>query len=142
MPRRPFIVRCASRRPSGMAMATATSAGPPSAAARLCSISAIIRRGAGLIAGSPTARLKPGRVTMPTPSPARNTIPASGGAGRTQDSTSAPWVTSGSSPASLRTPARPWPRASSATTRGKAGASPPGSVTETGSGKRPVTSAV
>ena len=101
-----------------------------------------MRRGAGLIAGSPTARLRPGLVTVPTPSPARKTIPAPAGAGLTQDSTSAPWVTSGSSPASLRTPARPWPAPRSASTSGKEGASPPGSVTETGSGKRPVTSAV
>ena len=123
-------------------MATETSAGPPRAGARSPSIAAIIRRGAGLIAGSPTGRLRPGLVTMPTPSPARNTIPAPGGAGLTQDSTSAPWVTSGSSPASLRTPARPWSGPRSASTRGKKGSWPPGSVTETGSGKRPVTSAV
>ncbi len=30
----------------------------------------IISRGAGLIAGSPTGRGNPGRVTVPTPSPA------------------------------------------------------------------------
>ena len=41
------------------------------------------------------------------PSPARKTMPAPGGAGLTQDSTSAPWVTSGSSPASLRTAGAP-----------------------------------
>ena len=51
-------------------MVTETSAGPPSAGASSFSIAAIILRGAGLIAGSPTARPRPGRVTMPTPSPA------------------------------------------------------------------------
>ena len=125
-----------------MAMATETSAGPPSTGASASSIASIIVRGAGLMAGSPTARLRPGLVTMPTPSPARKTMPAPAGAGRTQDSTSAPWVTSGSSPASLRTAARPWPAPRSASTSGKEGSSPPGSVTETESGKRPVTSAV
>jgi hypothetical protein len=37
----------------------------------LANLPGIIARGAGLIAGSPTASVRPGRVTVPTPSPAR-----------------------------------------------------------------------
>jgi hypothetical protein len=64
------------------------------------SLARIIARGAGLIAGSPGARGSPGRVTVPTPSPALKPRPAPGGAKRTVATISAPWVTSGSSPAS------------------------------------------
>ena len=43
--------------------------------------SRIIRRGTGLIAGSPGATGRPARVTVPTPSPARKVTPLPGAAG-------------------------------------------------------------
>ena len=46
----------------------------------------IIARGTGLIAGSPTSSGSPGRVTVPTPGPARKTTPAPAG-GRAAPST-------------------------------------------------------
>ena len=64
--------------------------------------SVIIRRGTGLIAGPPTVRPRPALVTVPTPTPARKTTSS---AGRTVTVRWAPWVTSGSSPASLTTTA-------------------------------------
>jgi len=67
-----------------------------------CSV--IRRRGTGLMAGSPTATDRPERVTVPTPSPAWKCMPASPASSRRTQSR-APWVASGSSPASLMTPA-------------------------------------
>ena len=107
MPSRAFIVRSARRSPPGIAIVTVTSGGgAPFASATSASASRIIARGAGLIAGSPTASGRPGRVTVPTPSPARKPIPEPGAAQATSAMISAPWVTSGSSPASLTMPAR------------------------------------
>ena len=76
-----------------------------------------------------------GRVTVPTPGPARKTRPLPTVAGRTVDRISAPWVTSGSSPASLTMPARAQPSPDAVVASAKAGVWPPGSVTVTGSGK-------
>ena len=56
--------------------------------------------------------------------------------------TSAPWVTSGSSPASLTTPAVARSPSSSSTASANAGVCPFGSVMVTGSGKSPVSRAV
>src|SRR5262249_57179878 len=98
--------------------------------------------GAGLIAGSPGGTGSPARVTVPTPSPTRKVTPLPGLPGRTVASTRAPWVTSGSSPASLTTPAVAEPLSARLTASGKAGRSPRGSVTSTGSGNSPVSSAV
>ena len=44
----------------------------------------IIARGTGLIAGSPGGSGRPGRVTVPTPSPARNVTPLPGVPGATR----------------------------------------------------------
>ena len=66
----------------------------------------IICLGTGLMAGSPTFTGSPGLVTSPTPSPALYTISVLAFVGpriRTRAPISAPWVTSGSSPASLTT---------------------------------------
>ena len=67
--------------------------------------SAIIARGAGLMAGSPGGIGRPALVTVPTPSPALNRVPlpwrqTAGPVARIW----APWVTSGSSPASFMMP--------------------------------------
>ena len=107
MPSRAFIVFSARRSPPGIAIVTVTSGGgAPFASARSSSCSRIIARGAGLIAGSPTASGRPGRVTVPTPSPARKRMPRPGAAQASSATISAPCVTSGSSPASLTMPAR------------------------------------
>ena len=96
----------ANASPPGMEISTTTSpAAPCEPRPRRCAV-AIICRGTGLIAGSPGGRGKPGRVTVPTPGPARNTTPVPGAACVTVARTRAPCVTSGSSPASLTTPAR------------------------------------
>ncbi len=61
---------------------------------------------------------------------------------RTVARISAPWVTSGSSPASLTTPAVAVPSPSDVVASAKAGRCPRGRVTSTGSGNSPVSSAV
>ena len=96
MPRRGLKVRAASSRPPGIEMVIFN---PRPVTSRTdCWI---IRRGAGLIAGSPGASARPGLVTVPTPSPAANrTSPPSAKA--TSATMVAWWVMSGSSPASLR----------------------------------------
>ena len=53
------------------------------AAATAATCSRMIRRGTGLIAGSPTASGRPGLVTVPTPGPARKTTPLPGSPRRT-----------------------------------------------------------
>ena len=89
---------------------------------------AIIWRGTGLIAGSPGGIGRPGRVTMPTPGPASNVTPAPGAPRRTVALTSAPWVTSGSSPASLTMPAVAKPSPSLPRQARRRHAAPPGSA--------------
>ena len=102
MPRRGLSVFSASFSPPATEISTSKSAPSPatSAIAR-----AIIRRGTGLIAGSPGGKGRPGRVTVPTPGPALKVTPAPAAPGRTVADTSAPCVTSGSSPASFTMPA-------------------------------------
>jgi hypothetical protein len=95
-----------------------------------------------LIAGSPTATGRPGSVTVPTPSPARKTTPSPAGNRRTEAITVAPWVTSGSSPASLTMPAMACVGVSASRASAKAGSSPFGSRIETGSGNAPERRAV
>ena len=101
-----------------------------------------MRRGTGLIAGSPGSIGSPALVTVPTPSPALNWTPLREGRARTLETMSARCVTSGSSPASLTMPALaqflPRLRRASA----KLGRSPFGSRISTGSGNSPVRSAV
>src|SRR5438105_1477592 len=105
IPRRPFKVLAASASPPGMEISTTASAGVPNWRATWLIARRIISRGTGLMAGSPGGRGRPGLVTVPTPSPARNEMPEPGGPRRTVAFTSAPCVTSGSSPASFTTPA-------------------------------------
>src|SRR5579875_2064169 len=105
MPSRGFAVLSARRSPAGHArvISTPCPALPHSArTSRTCS--AIIRRGTGLMAGSPGGTGSPGRVTTPTPGPRRNSTRPSG-RNRTELTRRAPWVQSGSSPASLTTAA-------------------------------------
>ena len=114
-------------------------------AALLAAISAmavrIIWRGTGLIAGSPGGSGRPGRVIVPTPAPARKVTPLPAGPRLTVARTNAPWVTSGSSPASLTTAAVAEPVARLVSASAKATRSPRGSVTSTGSGNAPPNSA-
>ena len=104
MPRRALVVFSASASPPGIDTVISTSPVTPWAAAREATMSCIIRRGAGLIAGSPMESSNPGRVTVPTPAPARKRTPEPSGAVTTVTTISAPSVTSGSSPASLTMP--------------------------------------
>ena len=107
MPSRGFSVFRASASPPGMAISTSTSAARRRCAPPPRRLSRIIWRGTGLMAGSPGGSGRPARVTVPTPSPGperRRRVP--GAPARTVAITSAPWVTSGSSPASLTMPAR------------------------------------
>ena len=84
-------------------------------------------------------------MTVPTPARPGRSRRCPAAAGRTVASTVAPWVTSGSSPASLTTPARPSRRPASASERGnpgrcpRAAASPPGreSLRPRAPGRRP-----
>ncbi len=142
MPRRGFQVLTASSPPPGTDISTSKSGAILLALAISSTTSRINARGTGLIAGSPGASGRPGLVMVPTPSPAQNVMPVSGAADRTVEMISAPWVTSGSSPASLTMPARAQPSPVSSSARANAGCSPFGKVIVTGSGKRPVSSAV
>src|SRR5918999_57611 len=63
-----------------------------------------MRRGTSFIAGAPTGSPRPGFVTTPTPSPRSRSNPLSS-LHETRAVRCAPWVTSGSSPASLTTTA-------------------------------------
>src|SRR5829696_710741 len=67
-----------------------------------------MRRGTSFMAGPPTGRPSPGFVTTPTPSPRPSSIPGSS-CQETRAVICAPWVTSGSSPASLTTTASAQP---------------------------------
>jgi hypothetical protein len=101
MPRRAFVVLRARSSPSGTLIVTVDPRTARSTTAP--TLSRIICRGTGLIAGPPTSSPSPGLVTTPDArrQPSRWTAgrvrPADGG-GQV-----APWVTSGSSPASLTT---------------------------------------
>ena len=70
MPSRPLSVFAASASPPGNRdLDLDVAAPPPVAAATSAMASRIMRRGTGLIAGSPGGSGRPGRVTVPTPSP-------------------------------------------------------------------------
>lgn len=135
MPRRGFHVRAASASPPGMEMVTVTSPLRPYRAARSAIVSSIMARGTGLIAGSPGGTGRPGFVTVPTPSPARKRTPP--GEGPTRVTIRAPWVTSGSSPASLTIPASAQSAPSARCDKAKDGVSPRGKRMVTGSGHSP-----
>ena len=141
MPSRPLSVLAASAAPPGTAISTSTSPLACAAAATSAMAAPIIWRGTGLMAGSPGGIARPARVTMPTPSPARKITPLPGIPRRTVARMRAPWVTSGSSPASLTTPAVAESVPMRVIASAKLGRSPWGSVTSTGSGNAPVSSA-
>ena len=138
MPSRPFSVFRASASPPGMPIVTSASGDGRTEA----SAASIMRRGPGLIAGSPGGSGSPGRVTVPTPGPAAKRTPLPAGSSRTSARTSAPCVTSGSSPASLTTPALATPSPARCSARAKLGVAPFGSAIATGSGKPPSSKAV
>src|SRR5256885_16146119 len=75
------MVFSARRSPPGIASVTVRSGGgAPFASARSASVSRIIARGAGLIAGSPTGSGSPPRVTVPPPPPPGKPLPHPGSA--------------------------------------------------------------
>ena len=112
-PSRRFSVFSASASPSRTKIRTSTRPllVPPSTRAS-ATAARIIRRGTGLMAGSPTATGNPGLVTTPTPGPLTSTTDSHPGSSSQRASApiSAPLVTSGSSPASLTTVAKPVPK--------------------------------
>jgi hypothetical protein len=93
------------------------------------------------MAGSPGDIGSPGRVTVPTPAPALKRIPAPAGKRLSRATTSAPCVTSGSSPASLMTLASAQPSPCDVRAKANAGVWPRGRRIVTGSGKIPVSRA-
>ena len=103
-PIRAFRVFSAIASPPGTEIVTSNPGVGPSVPATSATPSAIIRRGTGLIAAEPGGSSRPGWVIVPTPGPPRIEMPGSS-TRRTVARTSAPWVTSGSSPPSLMTPA-------------------------------------
>ncbi|MNL20083.1 hypothetical protein D3C87_1413140 [compost metagenome] len=129
IPSLPFRVFSAIFSPSRTEISTSKSASSPATSRMAVSI---ILRGTGLIAGSPGGRGNPGRVMVPTPFPALKVMPLPGFPRRTVLSISAPWVTSGSSPASLTTPALAKFSPFSSVARENAGLTPLGSSTSTG----------
>ncbi len=89
IPSRPFRVFLASAAPPGIETSISRSGRAECCSAISLTVSVIMRRGAGLMAGSPTASCRPGRVTVPTPSPALKVTPLSGAPGVTRASTRA-----------------------------------------------------
>ena len=138
MPSRGLSVLRATASPPGIEISTSMSVAPPSDEAASATASRIILRGAGLIAGSPGGIGSPARVTVPTPTPARKTMPPPAGPGRTVETISRPLVTSGSSPASLTTPARAPSAVWSWQASAKATRAPRGNRMSIGSGNSPV----
>ncbi len=103
-----------------------------------------MRRGTGLMAGSPrqVSRQARGGVTVPTPGTGPEADAAAGRARPARVATiKAPWVTSGSSPASLTILALAEPASRRLSASAKETRSPRGKVTSTGSGNSPVSSA-
>ena len=143
MPSRALSVFAASASPPGMAISISTS---PHARARAAT-SAIAA--AHHLPRHRIDRRLARRHRQPGPRhgadarPGRNVHAAARRARRTVASTSAPWVTSGSSPASLITPAVAAPSSSAVDGQREGEASRrAASVTSTGSGNSPVSSAV
>src|SRR5487761_987779 len=158
MPSRPLRVLSARAEPSRTPTVTVTHGGGSVRVSR--TERAIIRRGTGLMAGPPTGRPRPGRGTRPTPPPARSRIADPGDSRRataprsttdhsaptavgplasssTSARISAPWVTSGSSPASLITEAEALAAPISWEASAKLAVRPAGSGTSTVEGRRP-----
>ena len=104
MPSLAFVVLRAIRSPPGTEMTTRAPRALRSATSPTAAV--IMARGVAVMAGSPTSMPRPGLVTTPTPSPPSRVTPGSARQ-RTVAVRCAPWVTSGSSPASLTTTAVP-----------------------------------
>ena len=91
MPRRPLSVLRRERFAAGnrnLDLGIGSASVPLAATSAIAS--RIMRRGTGLIAGSPGGTGRPARVTVPTPSPARKVTPAPGAPARTVARISAP----------------------------------------------------
>ena len=116
-------------------------AGSPWAAAISAMASRIIWRGTGLMAGSPGGIGRPGRVTVPTPSPARKLtpLPARAAADRGEDQRAMGDV--GIVAGVLDHAGGRRAVAQRLVASAKAGCCPRGRVTSTGSGNSPVSSA-
>src|SRR6266508_2878083 len=128
IPSRGLVVLRAMRSPPGTEISQTTPAVPRSSTSPMARL--ICARGTGLIAGPPTSRPRPGLVTVPTPSPARQVTPG-WALGCSRTVRWAPWVTSGSSPASFTTTASAQPSPASARSTGKRTRCPPGRATST-----------
>ena len=101
-----------------------------------------MRRGTSVIAGPPTGMPRPGLVTVPMPGPARSSTfgcPAAPAAHSTVAVMRAPWVQSGSSPASFTTTHRLGASASIGASTGNVTRRPSGRGTSTSVGAPPVT---
>ncbi len=133
-----FIVLRASSAPPSIETVISTSPTPPFSWETSSIAVRIIWRGTGLMAGSPGGIGRPGLVTVPTPSPALKITPEPGGNRLTVALTKAPWVTSGSSPASLMMAADADFPESVCRVSAKDAVPPLGRVISTGSGKSPV----
>ena len=106
MPSRPLSVLAASASPPGMEISISASPLLPVAPATSAMASRIIARGTGLMAGSPGANGQAGAGHRADAfAGAEDVTPVPGAPSRTVATISAPCVTSGSSPASLITPA-------------------------------------
>ena len=104
MPSTGLSVFFASSTPAGMEIVTHA---PTSALPVISSTTLRINvRGPILIDGSPTGRLMPRFVTVPTPSPARNSISSVSSRSVSVVNTETPFVISGSSPENFTTSAR------------------------------------
>ncbi len=143
MPRRALSVLRAISTPCGANTSTAAEHFAPWTASAAATAWVIMRRGPGLMAGSPGGSSSPGLVIRPTPSPPQMTTsggPVSGparGLSLTRAPISAPWVTSGSSPASLMTVQTAAAPARRQLWTGTVMASPVGRATDTAAGGRP-----
>ena len=124
--------------PSGTAIVTSKGVSQSAVSSRV-----IISRGVRLMAGPPISRPRPGNVTRPTPSPCKKRIPSpSSSRSATVAQILQPFVTSGSSPASLITAAvaSRSPRCVSAT--GSVITSPSGRAYDTSLCSSPVSNAI
>src|SRR5204863_8421505 len=120
------------RSPSGTLITTSTPRSPTTSVTACV----IILRGTGLIAGPPTSSPSPGLVTTPTPSPPDNSTPAPSRQ-ETVAVRCAPWVTSGSSPASFTTTACAASSTRTARSTAKLTRRPDGNPTSTEDGGAP-----
>ena len=137
-PSRAFSVLRERSNPSGTEMTTETPRRSLRSVSNSRTTPSIMARGTGFIAAEPTSRPRPGLVTLPTPTPPSSFIPGVASQ-QTVEQSSAPWVTSGSSPASLMTLAVTLPSlACSQEWTAKVACTPIGSVIMTVAGACPL----